>query len=424
MSDSFRQVTSTSWFGRIGRSIGGAVVGLILIVAMVALLFWNEGRAVQTAKSLAEGAHAVVSADAGAVEAANEGKLVHVSGTVTTAETPSDPHFGISAKGVRLERHVQMYQWRQQQKSETTKKLGGGEETVTTYSYSRNWEDHPIDSSDFKQPGGHINPEMTVRDGAFQVSAARLGAFDLDDPVLRLIGGEKTLPVDSSQLAAIRGAYSGTHPVSIADGRIFLGADPALPQVGDYRIGYEIVPAGDISVIGQQQGSRFQPYQTVAGDKLLMVDVGIVPAERMFSDAASANTLITWIIRAVGLVVLFIAFALLLAPFGTVADVIPFLGGMVGFGTGVIAFILAVLLGSATIALAWLWYRPLLAVLIAAAGVAIVLLAGSLGRRRRAVVAGPAAAPSPMSAPPAPSVPSPPPTPSGGSSAKPGKIAW
>ena len=61
MSDSFREVTSVSWFGRIKRAVGGVIFGLILIVLMVIGLFWNEGRAVQTARSLAEGSGAVVS---------------------------------------------------------------------------------------------------------------------------------------------------------------------------------------------------------------------------------------------------------------------------------------------------------------------------------------------------------------------------
>ncbi len=55
MSDSFREVTSVSWFGRIKRAVGGVIIGLLLIVLMVIGLFWNEGRAVQTARSLAEG---------------------------------------------------------------------------------------------------------------------------------------------------------------------------------------------------------------------------------------------------------------------------------------------------------------------------------------------------------------------------------
>ena len=81
MSNSFTETTSTSWFGRLRHSVGGVVIGLVLIVGMVVLLFWNEGRAVTTARSLAEGAGAVVSVGADAVDAANEGKLVHVSGT-------------------------------------------------------------------------------------------------------------------------------------------------------------------------------------------------------------------------------------------------------------------------------------------------------------------------------------------------------
>ena len=40
---------------------------------------WNEGRAVRTAESLEEGAGAVVSVPADAVDPGNEGKLVHVS---------------------------------------------------------------------------------------------------------------------------------------------------------------------------------------------------------------------------------------------------------------------------------------------------------------------------------------------------------
>ena len=68
MSNSFTETTSVSWFGRLRNSVGGVVIGLLLIIGMVVLLFWNEGRAVTTARSLAEGAGAVVSVGADAVE--------------------------------------------------------------------------------------------------------------------------------------------------------------------------------------------------------------------------------------------------------------------------------------------------------------------------------------------------------------------
>ncbi|ESX10581.1 TMEM43 family protein [Mesorhizobium sp. M0179] len=384
MSDSFREVTSVSWFGRIKRAVGGVIFGLILIVLMVIGLFWNEGRAVQTARSLAEGSGAVVSVGADSVDTANDGKLVHVSGLVTADSGLADPDFGIATQGLRLSRSVEMYQWKEESKSETTKKLGGGEETVTTYSYSKVWDDSQIDSSDFKKPDGHQNPPMEIHGRTFQIPEGKLVAFDLDTPVLDRIEGDKDYSLSADQSAAIKAAYTGTKPLSIVDGKIFLGNDNTTPALGDYRIGYELAPLGVISIIARQAGSRFEPYQTQAGDALLMVDTGNVPAEKMFADAVSANTLITWLLRGGGLLLLTIGFALFLSPIGVILDIIPFLGSMARMGTGIIAFVLAILVGTVTIAIAWFWYRPLLAVAILAAGVIAAVIVYRIGRSRKA----------------------------------------
>lgn len=418
MSDSFTEVTSVSWFGRIKRSVGAVVIGLVLIVAMIVLLFWNEGRAVTTARSLAEGASAVVSVPADRVDAANDGKLIHVSGAVTTNATPSDPDFGIAAQGIRLVRGVEMYQWKETSQSETTKKLGGGEETVTTYTYEKTWDDRPINSSDFRKPDGHANPSMAIRSQTFQVPAARLGGFDLDQPVLNLMSGEQTLSIRPDQAGSIRAAFQGSTRVSVVDGRVYLGNNPSSPAVGDYRVTYSLVPVGDASIIGQQSGSKFVAYQTVAGDRLLMVDAGTVPADQMFADAISTNTMVTWLLRVVGIVVLFIGFAMLLSWMGVLADVIPFVGSIVSFGTGLVAFLLAIVVGAAVIAIAWFWYRPLLSFAIFG-GAALLAYVITYLRKQRAV---PSAVPAaPRQAPP----PEAPPTPSStpGTSST-GKITW
>lgn len=390
MGDSYREVTSTSWFGRIGRSVGGVVIGLLLIIGMIVLLFWNEGRAVTTAKALTEGAGIVISIASATVNPANNGRLVHVSGEVTTQATPSDPDFGVSAPGLRLERLVEMYQWKQDSKSETTTKVGGGEETVTTYSYAKEWSDRPIDSSGFKQPAGHSNPPMEIRERSDQVPQAALGGFVLDKPVLDLVGGEQTLALRPNQLSTVRSAFQGQAKVGIVDGRIYLGGDPTAPAVGDYRISYKVVPAGDVSVIGRQAGDRFQPYATKAGRDLLMVDSGVVPAETMFADAVTENTLITWIVRAVGLVLLFVGFALILGPLGVLADVIPFLGSIVRLGAGVLAFVFALVVGVTTIAVAWFWYRPLLSLMLVAIAFGVAFILSRLGKAK-----GPAPVPAP-----------------------------
>ena len=383
MSDSFTVTTRTSWFSRIGNSFVGIIIGLVLILVGVVLLFWNEGRAVQTAKSLAEGKGIVVSVQNGSVDAANDGKLIHTSGRVATDETLLDRTFGITATGVRLVRKAEMYQWVEKSESKTETKVGGGQETVTTYTYAREWVDRPIDSGSFKQPDGHRNPQMTYQGERFQIARGTLGAFALNAPVLDKISGSEAIPVTPDLLEGIKAAAGETgRPLVVADGRIYMGFNPGTPSVGDQRISYELVPLKDISVVGRQADGGFAYYQTQAGDALLMVSSGIVTAEQMFSDAESANTVLTWILRVVGLVVLMIAFALLFAPLGVIGDVIPFVGRLVRMGTGLLAFALAVLTGSVVIAIAWFWYRPVLSLIIIAIGVAITAGVMYLGRNR------------------------------------------
>ncbi|WP_274628370.1 TMEM43 family protein [Arvimicrobium flavum] len=390
MGDTFTVTTRTSWFARLKDSVIGVLVGLLLLAGMVFLLFWNEGRAVQTARSLAEGAGVVVSVTADSVDAANDDRLVHVSGSVTTDHTPADPTFAIAAEGLRLERRVEMYQWQEKSQSKTEDKLGGSQETVTTYSYSKGWDDSPVDSSDFQKPSGHENPPMEIIGQDFQVPAARLGAFELDQGIIAMIGGDKPLAIAPDRSAAIDAAFAGDKRVSVLENRIYLGSDPASPAVGDYRISYRLVPAGPASLIGRQQGDGFGTYQTEAGDELLMVEAGTASPAQMFADAQSANNLITWVIRTAGLIFLWVGFAMIMGPLGVVAAVIPPLGKLIDFGAGLVALLLAILVGTVTIGMAWFWYRPLLGAAIMAGGLAV---AYGLGRLRRARGNAPAAAP-------------------------------
>lgn len=48
--DHVTEVASTSWFRRIGQAFAGVLIGFLLIPVSVVLLFWNEGRAIKTAR--------------------------------------------------------------------------------------------------------------------------------------------------------------------------------------------------------------------------------------------------------------------------------------------------------------------------------------------------------------------------------------
>lgn len=377
-----REVTNVSWFGRLKRSVGGLLFGLLLVLMMIVLLFWNEGRAVQTARSLDEGAGIVVPVAAATVNPANDGRLVHLSGRIAATQPAVDPDFGISASGVRLERQVEMYQWKEESRSETRTKLGGGEETVTTYSYSQGWSSSREDSARFKEPAGHDNPEMLYEGRNFQIPAATLGAFQLDARVLDKVGGGERYAVPSTSGDAVQAAVGAWARATVVNGGIYVGRDPQSPAIGDYRVSYSLVPLEDVTIVGRQTGQTLDYYQTQAGDQLLMVRTGTLSAEAMFDAAKSDNTVITWIIRAVGLLFLCIAFGLVLSPLGVAADVIPFLGSIVRLGTGIVATVAGVLVGSATIAIAWFWYRPVLSLIIMAVGAAIAVAVIMYGRSR------------------------------------------
>src|SRR5512140_251368 len=103
---------------RLVESIKGVLIGIVFFIGAFPLLFWNEGRAVQTAKSLAEGDAAVVHVEK--LDPGNEGKLVHVSGEAKTDEILADDEYGVMANALRLARRVEMYQYFEKSESHET----------------------------------------------------------------------------------------------------------------------------------------------------------------------------------------------------------------------------------------------------------------------------------------------------------------
>lgn len=382
LSDSFTETTSRSWLSRIGDSIKGVLFGLLMIAVSTVLLFWNEGRAVQTARSLDEGAGLVVDVAPAKVDPANEGKLVHVSGDIKVSGRLGDPEFGVSAQALRLVRSVEMYQWKEDSKTETRKTLGGGEETVTTYSYHRVWSESRNDSSRFRQPGGHENPPMRFQRFSAAAGDAALGAFRPGAAVLQQLPASEPVRVDATIANAVR-AKLGT-PAHAEDGRLYLGADPGAPRVGDLRIAFAMAPEGPVSIVGRQAGSDFTQYQTKAGDALLMVRPGVRSAEEMFKAARDENRVLTWILRLIGAVVMFTGFAMILQPLVVVADVVPLIGNILGAGASLVSLLLTALLAPLVIAVAWLWYRPLVSVVAIAIGVGLAFGVRTLAARKAA----------------------------------------
>ena len=369
--DSYTEVSSESWFSRIGDSIKGILFGLILFIVAFPLLWWNEGRSVERYNSLQEGQGVVISVAADAVNAANNGRLVHTKGLATTEEILQDDVFNVLAPAIKLERTVSMYQWKETEKSETKEQVGGSKTTTKTYSYNKDWSNDEIKSSSFKQASGHSNPAMPYKSQTFQAQNVALGAFALNTNQVSRLSGAQDFTVQGvdapSQLAAKRLTVTGTS--------FYLGNNPADPQIGDMKISFKTLKPADVSIIAQQQGNSFIAYPTKAGSDIDLLQMGLMDSSAMFAAAQSENTIITWALRAVGFVLMWIGLAMVFKPLSVLAAVLPFLGDLIAMGTGIFAFLLSLPFTLITIAVAWIAYRPLLAgVLIAVAVAAIVAM--------------------------------------------------
>jgi hypothetical protein len=369
--DSYTEVTNQSWFSRIGGAFKGIIFGFIFFLVAFPLLFWNEGRAVKTYKTLKEGGGAVVSVSADRVDSTNAGKLIHLSGEATTEATLTDPIFGVSADALKLRRNVEMYQWWENSTSETKKKLGGGTETVTEYSYGKSWSEQVVSSANFNKSAEHENP-VSMPYTAADLTADRImvGAFTLSPSLVGAINNFAPLAVgsDTAPPEELRGRATQHN------GGFYLGENPASPQVGDVRIQFAIVSPTDVSVIAKQVKDSFEAYQAKAGGTIEILQIGVHTAEAMIQKAQTDNKIMTWILRFVGFVLMLIGLNMIFKVLSVIADVLPILGGIVGAGTGIISFLIASLLSLITIAVAWIVFRPLLGILLLAVAIGLIVL--------------------------------------------------
>lgn len=374
---SYTEVTRQGWLSRLGGSIKGIVFGLLLIAIATVLLFWNEGRTVRRARALEEGAGLVVAVGSDRIDPRNEAALVHLTGTATTGETLRDEAFGVEANAIRLDRDVEMYQWREVADSDTDTNVGGGTETTTTYTYEPVWSSSVIDSRDFKQPEGHRNPaSMPWSSRSQSASRVTVGAFALSPSLASSIGGGAELPVQSTE-GVVDPEGRAVRPY---DGGIYIGSDPASPQIGDLRIGFRVVRPAPVSVVARQSGDRLDAYPTANGPVQLL-DMGTVDAASMFASAQSSNRFLAWMLRLFGYLMMVVGVRTILQPFRVAADVLPPVGRVVGAISGFISWVVAFAMAASTIALAWLWYRPMLGLTLLALSIAATALVVSRVRK-------------------------------------------
>jgi hypothetical protein len=360
-TDSITETTTTGWGSRIGSSLVGMLIGIILVPAAIVLLFWNESRAVTAATGLKRGLGSIVEISADTVNPQNNSKLVYLNGTLTGVTPAVDPWNKLTATGLlRLQRKVEMYQWLEKESETKTNNVGGSQTSQKTYTYSLGWSSSAANSSQFKIPAGHQNPPMPLQSQTFDANPVKIGAFTLD----------KSLVSSVTNFEAVEALSQAPAGYKAQGNMLYKGANAEQPALGDVRVTYSAIAAQPYSVALQQNNSTLTTYHDAKSDyKIALIEPGVVSAQKLFADQASTEKMTTWAFRVGGFLMLLIGFSMIMGPLTMLVAFLPFLESLVGIGTTIIAFGLSFPITLVTIAVAWLTFRPLLGggLLIAAA---------------------------------------------------------
>lgn len=373
--------SSTSWFSRLGSSVKNVFFGFLLITISVIVLFWNEGRAVATDQSLKEGASLVVSVNAETKDSTNDGKLIHFSGLARTPSILTDIDFGVGGSALKLSRVVEVYQWIEDSISKTVEKLGGGTDTTTTYTYKKDWSNSIVDSSDFKEAETHQNPtSKKYEDKEWVAQNVSVGAYTLSEDLLKSLSGYQPFTITQEMLNTL--PYAKQQELKLV-GKIIYSetSDASTPEIGNTRILYQIITPQTVSVIAKQTGDTLMPYVTKNGRTISMIVLGENTASEMFTGAVANNKTVTWLLRGLGILLMYIGFSMVFGVLPIVASVVPFVGRVVGASISMLSFGLTLIVGSITIAMAWLVYRPFVSLLILGFGALGVILLSKTSKK-------------------------------------------
>lgn len=343
---------------------GNVIIAVLFALASIGLLFWNEGRSVERIKTIDAGRDVVAEGNLVRIDAALQGRLVHLAGKATGGEIADDV-FHTSASALRLDRKVEMYQWVEEKRTH---------DHNTTYSYTMGWR--ASRQTGFHFPNGHVNPAMPYRDKSFYPAAARLGAYRLSRGLVDELDADRTVTPRGVSVANIG-------ELRLAGDLLYSG-DPDHAELGDLRIGFTTVQDQTVSVLAGLADGELVEFRTAHGD-LAMIEPGAMDAGAMLALAETRNAWLTWSLRIAGTVIIFLCLYFVLS---SSISWIPFARGLARAAAALVAIVLAVPIAVSVIAFAWLWFRPLWAIglfCLAALGPIFLVLRDQRARRAPAV---------------------------------------
>lgn len=152
---------------------------------------------------------------------------------------------------------------------------------------------------------------------------------------------------------------------------LYLGRVPGSPEVGDVRITFEKIVPAKVTVMAVVDGDTFKPFKAKNGKRFQRLVMGKKSGDEIIEAEKEANSMILWALRILGIVMVIGGLKGIFGFIETILKVVPFIAGIFGWGVGVVCTIIGIVWSLIVIALAWLFYRPVLAI-------SLLVLAGFL----------------------------------------------
>ena len=152
---------------------------------------------------------------------------------------------------------------------------------------------------------------------------------------------------------------------------LYFGRVPGAPEIGDVRVTFEKVVPAKVTVMAVVDGDTFKPYKAKNGKRFQTLVMGQKSGDEIIDAEKEANNMILWALRIIGIMIVIGGLKGIFGFLETILKVVPFVANIFGWGVGIVCTVIGIVWSLIVIALAWLFYRPLL-------GISLLVLAGFL----------------------------------------------
>lgn len=368
------ETSSTSYWWRLWKSIKWFLAWILLVIISIWLLWWNEWRAIQTTLWLKEWQKILQNWSIKPINETLEWKLIYINWKAETSSLLSDDIFFIKENVIKLERKVQMYQWEEKEKSQTKDNLWWSETTTTTYSYNKKWSDKKIDSEDFNNKWYENLSEWKFKSADFVSNDVFVWDLKLADTFVHKLNKKNKLQINEEIFNKIKDLHKLDNAKLISNSIYIWSWNLNNPQIGDLLISFSVVRPDEVSIVWQQKWTMLTWYRTKYDKSIELLQYWKITSSDLFKKAFEDNSLLTWWIRIVWLILMFIWFRGIFNILVIIAKFIPFIASILSLWTWLISLFLTLIIGWWIIIIAWFFVRPVISISILITIITIIFI--------------------------------------------------